>query len=248
MRLNRLLKTLVILVVLCLSPAAGQKSWEKKPFREWTLTEVLRILNDSPWAQTAYETDPTTPSLPAVSYSVTVQLRSAMTIRQAMVRQRQLTLGYDKFSIADRQRFDLETKEFLECGDCAKYYLVTLTSYHTQNTERPNIPGGYGGIYSVDIGAHLRKLTLKDLQPHVHLSNDKSERRALSGYIPPAANSQTAMFIFSRLDEQGKPLITPGHKKLHFEINRKVFNKLGVALKKFTFDVDRLVQGDQIVF
>ena len=164
-----------------------------------------------------------------------------------MVRQRQLTVGYDKFSTADRQRFNLETKEFLECSDCAKYYLVTLTTYQTQY-ERPNIPGGYGGNYSVDIGAHLRKLTLRELRPHVHLSNDKSERRALSGYIPPAANSHTAMFIFSRLDEKEKPLITPGHKKLHFEINRKVFNSLGVSVKKFTFDVDRLVQGDQIVF
>lgn len=235
-----------LFVFFCVSAGHGQKPWEK-PYQEWDATEVFRVLNDSPWAQTAFETEHTATGLPAASYSVTVRLRSALPIRRALVRQRQLAVNYDKLSSADKKRFDAETREFLECSDCANYYLVTVTSYKPGPSEYVNAPWAQR-TYGVDIAEPLRKSTLKDLQPYVRLSNDRGEKRTLAGYLPPTATSYTAMFIFSRLDDQGDPLITRTHKKLHFEIDRKVFSKLATPLNKFSFDVNRLVQGDVIAF
>lgn len=235
------------LVLFCVGVVHGQKPWEKKPYHEWNATEVFRVLNDSPWAQTSFETEQTGTGLPAASYSVTVRLRSALPIRLALVRQRQLAVNYDKLSRADKKRFDAETREFLECSDCEKYYLVTMTSYKPGPSEYVNVPWAQKS-YGVDIAEQLMKSTLKDLLPYVLLSNDKGEKRTLAGYIPPTATSSTAMFIFSRLNDQGHPLITRAHKRLHFKIDRKVFSKLATPLNKFSFDVNRLLQGDVIAF
>jgi hypothetical protein len=174
-------------------------------------------------------------------------LRSALPIRQALVRQRQLAVNYDKLSSADKKKFDVETREFLECGDCAKYYLVTVTSYKPAPIQHVNVPWAQE-TYGVDIAEPLRQSTLKSLQPYVRLSSDRGEQRTLAGYIPPAGTSFTAMFIFPRLDDRGDVLITRTHKKLHFEIDRKVFSNLATPLPKFSFDVGRLVQGDHVAF
>ena len=249
MKLSLIRNLIVGIVLLQVSPAQGQEKWEKKPYQEWTLSEVVRILDDSPWAQTASGTFHMNYGSPGVSYSVTVRLRSALPIRQALIRGRQLAVNYDKFSDADKKRFDAETKDFLECSDCAKYYLVTISSYMTGSSPPRSVPGGtLPGSYGVDISEPLRSLTLNDLKPHVHLSNDKGERRALAGFIPPKGVGKQAMFIFPRFDSQGDPLITPAHKKLYFEIDRRILSNMVEPLRKFSFDVRRLVQNGQIVF
>ncbi|MBV9958091.1 MAG: hypothetical protein JO360_06695, partial [Acidobacteria bacterium] len=45
----------VCLMVWCCAATSsyGQKVWEKKPYQQWSLTEALKILVDSPWAQTS---------------------------------------------------------------------------------------------------------------------------------------------------------------------------------------------------
>ena len=247
--MKRITQVIVVIVTLLVAAGWGQKGWEKKPYHEWTMAEVVSILNDSPWAQTASETSHPAYNLPGTSYSATIRLRSALPIRQALVRQRQLAVNYDKLTSADKKRFDAETKEFLECSDCAKYYIVTLVSYVPTGMPPMGLPRGtVKGSDGVDIGAPLRNLKLNDLKPFVHLNNDRGERRALVGYLPPSAAGKEAMFIFPRVDDQGKPLITTGHKKLQFEIDSQVFKNLPEPLKKFTFEVRRLVQDGQVVF
>ena len=43
-----------------LTTAFAQKAWEKKPYAEWSMSEVMHILTDSPWAQTQFENEPCT--------------------------------------------------------------------------------------------------------------------------------------------------------------------------------------------
>lgn len=247
MKVRRITQVIVVIVIFLLTPARGQKGWEKKPYNEWTFAEVLGILSDSPWAQTASETDHTAYNLPGVSYSATIRLRSALPIRQALVRERQLEVNYDKLSNEDKRRFDAETREFLECSNCSKYYIVSLVSYLPAGSPRRSSGGVIlEGSYGVDIAGPLRNLTFNDLQPYVHLSNDKGERRALVAYTPTKRGE--VMFIFPRLDEQGRPLLNVGHKKLYFEIDRQVFKNMVGPLKKFTFEVRKLVRDDQVVF
>jgi hypothetical protein len=215
------------LAIFCLVASAyGQKVWEKKPYAEWAMGEVLRVLDDSPWAQTQIESGQDT-------FTVTIRLRSALPIRQALIRQRQLHLNYDKFSPAEKARFDADAKGFLTCSDCAKYYIVTLSS-------------AFNHPYPLRV---LKGLSLEELKPQVSLTNDKGERRDLVGFTPPQAEGKEAVFIFQRFDHQGRPLLTTDDKQLHFKIEERVFaGKTLVPIKKFTFEVSKLIRNGEVIF
>jgi len=204
------------------------------------MADLVRILDDSPWAQTQMENHSVTDGrLPPNSYMATMRLRSALPIRQALVRRRQMFVNYDKLSQADQARFDAEVKGFLECPDCAKYYLVTLVS--------PIITSQQEGS-SFDIVSKLKGLSLDTLKPHVYLTNDKGERRYLTGFIPAKGESGEVMFVFPRLDEQGKPFLAPESKRFSFIIEEKVFEGRSVPLKKFTFEVSRIIRNGEVIF
>src|ERR1043165_5828645 len=100
------------------------------------------------------------------SYSVNVRLHSALPLRQALVRRKQIRLDYDKLSTADKAKFDSDVKDFLECPGCAKYYILTLR------------------IMPTDLNAlrALQNSSLEELRQYVSLTNDKGERRNLVQY------------------------------------------------------------------
>jgi hypothetical protein len=208
------------------TPVDAQKVWEKKPYQQWSLSEVIQILSDSPWAQTQIEREEG-----RETYFITIRLRSALFVRQALVRQRQIHLNYDKFTPDDKARFDSDVKEFLECSDCSKYYIVTL--------------GSKNDSYPIRV---VTESSLDKLKPYVSLTNDQGERRDLVHFIPPKSEGGEAMFVFARFDDQGKPLLTTSNKKFYFKIDEKLFEGKGPPVKKFTFEVSKLAEQGAIVF
>jgi hypothetical protein len=237
---------IVCLFALCwgvATSAYGQRAWEKKPYQQWSMSDVLNILTNSPWAQTQDEEVRIDYGLPPNSYTAIIRLRSALPIRQALLRQKQLLMNYDKFSSADKTRFDHETSEFLSCSDCGKHYLVTLSSPVVADDARPfQIPRGF------DIVQVLARASMEELKRHVHLVNDKGEERKLAQFVPPKKEGAEAMFVFERFDEHGKALISMANKRFFFRIDEKLFEKRSVPLKRFTFEVARLVRNAEIVF
>ncbi len=110
-----------IALVLFFALTAGTLStraqfWEKKDWRQWSKDDAKKMLEDSPWAKTwshgevrrgevggssegtGRETEP------RVYYAV--QLRSALPVRQAVVRLAQINRKYDKMSEADKKAMD----------------------------------------------------------------------------------------------------------------------------------------------
>ncbi len=111
-----------------------------KPFQEWSKKEAQQILEDSPWApkqevrlrytdtarRIAGGTVPSategalinTPSNQAemggaeapIDFQFTLHLRSALTVRQALVRIKQLEMNYDQMAPKDRAAFDTKYK------------------------------------------------------------------------------------------------------------------------------------------
>ncbi len=87
---------------------AGE-AWQDKPYTEWSREEVRRILSDSPWVRPVSiarhmtgkrpsDVGPgvTTPIETWANWSLAVQWRSSLTVRQALVRQRQLEGRHDE--------------------------------------------------------------------------------------------------------------------------------------------------------
>lgn len=113
-----------------------------------------------------------------------------------------------------------------------------------------NLPGGgqLPGTHGVDISTPLKGRKLAEVKPYIHLRNDKGERRELVGFVPPEGKAKEAMFVFRRLDDQGKLLVTPDNRKFYFEIDEKLFKDTAGPLRKFTFEVSKLTRNGEVVF
>lgn len=243
--MNRVCLSLLFLIslIVVIKPAFGQ-SWTKKPYTEWSMSDVERILINSPWAQTQIESRSITYELPANSYLAIIRLRSALPIRQALLRQKQFLMNYQKFSAADKARFDKETEQFVQCPDCADYYMVTVGSPMFGDAR----PGRKQEFVGFDVLRPFRGVTLDDIKSSVYLENDKGERRDLVRFIPPKAEHTEAMFVFPRKDTQGRTLITLNNKAFYFKIDERLFKGQPMPLKPFKFEVQKLVQNGEIVF
>src|SRR5579862_781833 len=75
--------------------------WLTEDWTQWTSHDCSIVLEGSPWVQTIYR-----PVGGHRSYSTIVQLRSALPIRQALLRQIQLEKHYDKMSAQKKRSFD----------------------------------------------------------------------------------------------------------------------------------------------
>ncbi len=225
---------------------AGQKALQKKSYEQWTLREVMGILSDSPWAQTAVDRK-IDYERPGSSYMVEVRLYSALPIRQAIVRRMRLTIPYNELTVSQRTSYDAEVEGLLKCPLCSTYYIVTLTS--AQPDPLQPLSGGYhgpAGTYVFDVVALLKRVPDDELLQRVSLSNDNGERRTAVKLTFTKRNE--VVFLFPRFDDQGKPLITASNKKFYFEVDQHLFRKEAHPLKKFTYEISRLLQDGDVIF
>jgi len=234
--------------------ALAQVELLKKPFLQWTKSEATKILNDSNWAITQearidFGTQvrhiagaPTTEAghLAAemnganvpIDYRVTLRLRSARPVRQALVRLKQLEAKYDSMNEKDRAAFDAKMKGLLDCPACAQNYVVTISC------KSPNYPGA-DALYE-----GLRGATLPALKPYVHLLNDRDEQRPLVYFVAPKAPGEEAVFYFPRFDDEDRQLITVANKKLFFRLS----DNNSKAITNFELDVSKLVVNGEVLF
>lgn len=123
------------LITVAALPLFAQDFWQSKPYQDWSKTDTEKMLRNSPWAQhvtlsrvvmTGMSTGPLGVTgtgnqaavqdaqhseLPYLVY--TAQIRSAMPVRQAIVRQRQIAENYDKKKPDERAALDAKTNAYL---------------------------------------------------------------------------------------------------------------------------------------
>ena len=235
---------------------------EQKPFEQWTKQEAEKVLNDSPWAieqevriryagtMTAVAGGPTaaqangallrsganTASLGGarapVDFVFTLRLRSALPVRKALARLKQLEAKNDKTGKKESADLDKVVKGLLECPACTDNYVLTLSS---KSKESP----GADAVYTVFGGAKLA-----DLKRYLSIANERGERRELIHFVPPRVPGAEAVFYFPRLDEKGAPLLTPESKTLIFNVTSGEVNEV----VNFNINVSTIVAGGVVQF
>ena len=238
----------------------AQDSTLDKPVERWTKEEARIILNKSPWAITqevriryAGESRPVAGGPPPttgtsnrseqnsissagaeapVDFQFMLRLRSALPIRQALMRIRQLEAKYERMTDKDRADFDARTKGLLECAPCADNYVLTLSSKSSQNP-------GADAVYAVFKGGRLQ-----DLQRYIYIANERGERRSLIHFVPPKFPGDEATFFFPRFNDEKVPLLTPQSKELLFSLTSNEIN----IITSFRIDVSKLVRNGKIEF
>jgi hypothetical protein len=162
---------------------SGNEFWEKKDYRQWSQQECERLLFDSPWSK--------------FNGSYRVQLRSALPIRQALVRQMQIEQGYDRISPEKRQAFE---KRAAERWPASAADTITLW------------------IYGSDMSRYWLKQTTELLRNNVKLIPSKSPKIPLLRYeiLSSGATTTEFQFIFPR-QLNGKPVLVTGDSYMLLE-------------------------------
>lgn len=256
---------LFLLVGLCLVNVTVRAQKLDKPFQKWSKEESIKILSHSAWAQT-YQSEAgiaaasrdqavreqadfgrgrSTPLGTAGSsrgnnpIPVVVRLYSALPVRQALIRLRQIQNNYDKLGEQERADFDKSTESFLKCAICQTHYVVTLTRF--VDTSGQVIEEGV-----------FQRMSLDKLKGNLWLLNDKGERRELVQFNPPKSVTDMAVFYFARQDEKGNLFLTPESKKFELGFNSGFLssgNPYGSWLPiRFEFNVSKLVVDNKLLF
>lgn len=262
MKFNKHKFLLLVLMGVLTVAVSAQKTLEK-PFQKWSKEEAIKIYNASAWAQTyqspeasalaaqreiAREQGQTAnsggnnPRSTARNFGlppVVIRLYSALPLRQAVVRLRQIDAGYDKMDEKQRADFDKSTQGLLDCKICKDFYVVTLTKFIDRSAQY------------VDEGV-FQRMGLEQLKNNVWLVNEKGERRDLVEFNPPKNAADMTVFYFARADDKGVSLLTPESKKLEFVFDNSFLDARNpyapLLPRRFEFNVSKLVVGGNLLF
>ena len=238
--------------------AMVQAEGQARPYQAWSKQQVTKLLNDSPWARTqvirvaarkqlrsvAGQVSATPSSAgddghaalggaeEAINYSFTLRLRSALPIRQAIVRLVQIESNYDGMQPGQKRALNAQTKELLECKECVDNYVISV-GFGSTNSQ------GVDLIYD-----WFRGQSVESLKGYIYIQNDRGERRELASFIPPRVAGDEAFFFFARLGKDGKPLITANNKRLLFRMSDAHAN----SITNFSLDVSRMVVDGSVAF
>jgi hypothetical protein len=231
----RFLFRLLLSGCCALIPGTLHAQLNDRPYQQWTAKEAKGLLVNSPWAQTLLGLIPverSDPSTAIADSAITLRLHSALPLRQALARLRQLRDKYDQKGDSDRAATDAKNKTLLECPDCRDCYVVTISPGPDSTNELPMF---------------LDRMTLARLKLNVHIRNEKGETRELVKFVNPRFNGGDAMFFFSRLNSKGEPLISPSNRTLTISFDQ-IFGWVPATITKFEFDVGKMIVNGQVVF
>jgi hypothetical protein len=248
---------LASLLLTSYGSVSAQNDLPDKPYQRWSKGEAEKILNNSPWAKqqevrikfdkesqtaagsysgvsgsaAAQSRTEVTSQVPA-DFIFTLRLRSAVPVRQAVVRLKQLETNIEKMDPKDRAAFETQIKGLLDCPACANNYVITLSSKSKSNP-------GADAVYSSFKGGRLA-----DLQRYMFIANERGERRQLIHFVAPKAPGDEAIFFFPRLDEKGAPLLTLDSKELLINLA----NNQADSITNFKIDVSKLKLNGKVEF
>lgn len=258
MKLNRVALLLAMLFV-CLTANSvwAQKTWEK-PYQKWSREDVLKILGESPWSQSftppvqGNQQDSLVPQTASRGGSnpgstsrifgispIVVRLYSALPVRQALLRWRQIQAGYDKMDDAKKAEFDEANKGLLACPLCKDYYIVTVNK--TFDAQQSGIEEGI-----------FQRAKLDDLKGFIKLLNDKDEARELFQFSPSKNGNDMAALFFKRKDDKNSDLLSSDSKKVKLWISTEYIrgsNPYGRYFQReFEFNLSKMMIGDKLEF
>jgi hypothetical protein len=191
------------LALVIVNPPAGFAQWSKKPYSEWSEKEAMKLLTDSPWAQTQAFTDTsrqssttrsgggsTTAVADVININFRVRFLSSKPTRQAFVRVMELQ---QKGKIPEQTAARMKA---FAAADFPDYIVVAVTV----DSDKPS-------NMLQQANSLLYKLTTSDLKNNTYLSIKDGRRLFLKEYQPPAKDGMGARFIFTRL-VNGEPFIS----------------------------------------
>lgn len=240
-------------LILVLSLAANATEfWEKKKFNQWNENEVNKLLSDSPWARQHVESEVHIDALlaptanegdadsrtrerqtePRLTYQV--QIRSALPIRQAMVRKAQLAQGYDHMPTEQRQSFDQQAAQFLG-AEFPEQVVIYVSFVSNVNLDLR------------DVARHWQTQTTEKLKNSVYLIGGKGVKAPLEDFALADPGGQAFQLTFPRRVD-GHELATAADKELQLEFIHPDIRGRGEKRVLVKFRVNKMLVDGQLEY
>lgn len=162
------------------------------------------------------------------------QFRSALPIRQAIVRLGQISVKYDSFTEEQKKAFDRDTQAFL-----AKSFADTVIVYVSYSS---NV-----AVDDRELALHWQSQTTDTLKNFVFLIRPNGEKVPILGYVVSQGAGREFQFVFPR-SVDGRPLISPGDKTLQLEFPHPKIRDQKEGRVLMSFGVDKMLVNGAIVY
>ena len=211
---------LSILFISSVSTAFGADFWETKEYTKWSSKECGKMLENSPWAKdfslvAAGLQRSAGASDDGQQFYIKYQLqfRSALPVRQALVRQMQIAQKYDSLSPEQKQQFDKSAESFLSSN-----FPDAVILYVTYDTNSQSI--------ARELDRHWQSRTADLLRNTVFLRNSRGQQVALAQFAVSQGSERSFQFIFPRKVD-GEPFLKADDKSLQLEFSYPVVSAPG---------------------
>jgi hypothetical protein len=210
---------LAMLTFAVFTARAGD-GWADKDWKQWSKDEVKVVLHDSPWskkwAKGQVNTSAAVPGVsgagkegaagenaPEIDYYL--QIRSAMPVREAVVRDAQLQSGYDSMAEPQKNAFDAQSAQFLNrvYGDVIVVHV--LYSSNVQAFER-------------QLAEHWQSIRPDAIPDEIFLITERGDRVAPVRFTSPRGGAYEFDMAFPRA-VNGEAVIHEGDKIFQIEFH-----------------------------
>jgi hypothetical protein len=236
---QRIGATLAI-AIFALFTANASEFWVSKDWKHWSKGECENLLTESPWARVwRYRAQPTDPNVPYALLDqlvFSIQLRSALLVREALVRQLQIERKYDKMADPDKLAFDEHAKRMLD-GYVGDEILVHVD-------------------FSESNGSDLLESSVRGVIAHGNLAASlvTDDGTQISPIRVDMSDKTTHTFdlVFPRTKD-GKPIIAAGQKQfsIHFQSPPILYFK-GLIISsrrvRVDFDLSKMIANGSVSY
>lgn len=224
--------------------AVGQGYWTKKPWQKWSKEDCQKMLQDSPWAYTwtkvgivntpiGQSSDGTgREQVPEIYYLV--QLRSALPVRQAVVREAQLENKYDTMPADKKKVLDESGAQYL-----SRNYdnnIVVHLDY-----------GSNVQLYERDMRQYWQSIPAGTAPVETYLISASGQKLVPSRMEIASGGENAVEFIFPR-DVNDHPLIMPNDKSFSFQFMSPTIGTLAGERAYIEFRPRKMRINDQLVY
>ena len=171
-------------------------------------------------------------SRPELKYQA--QFRSALPIRQAIVRLSQINAKYDALTPEQKQAFDKNGEAFL-----AKRFPDTLILYVSYGS---NVP-----IDDRELARHWQNQTTDTLKNFVFLILPGGAKVPLTGFVAAQGAGREFQFVFPRTYE-GNPLIRAGDKTMQLEFTHPKIRDQRESRVLISFKPEKMLVNGEAVY
>jgi hypothetical protein len=251
----RYIAILFLLLSFFCNPLIALQWWNEKPYTQWSIKQILAMLDDSPWVGLSpagarreelvydgrlYPLHPQSDPYHSAGWIpifYRVRLLTAKPIREAYLRRIALDLNTSvnvkDLSISEAERQQSRFENFIDSNPDSfiikgedEFIILSLTL----------TAGIYPSRGEDFYGEELSPTNLSALIKNTKLETDTGKRLPMSDYVAPGQDLLGMKILFKRKLPDGTYFIAEGDKQLRFEThlnNKKV--KVGFDLTKMIY-------------